>query len=66
MSWASRVGWVHGMGQAQLELRSVAWSDVLDLRVRIALHTADAQLRDEGNKLPRRPRCELMPSGEAA
>ena len=31
--------------QAQLELRSVA----LDLRVRIALHTADAQLRDEGN-----------------
>jgi len=35
--------------QAQLELRSVAWPDALDLRVRIALHTADAQLRDEGN-----------------
>ncbi len=35
--------------QAQLELRSVARPDELDLRVRIALHTADAQLRDEGN-----------------
>ena len=35
--------------RAQLELRSVVWSDELDLRVRIALHTADAQLRDEGN-----------------
>ena len=35
--------------QAQLELRSVAWPGALDLRVRIALHTADAQLRDEGN-----------------
>jgi predicted ATPase/class 3 adenylate cyclase/DNA-binding CsgD family transcriptional regulator len=35
--------------QAQLELRSVAWPTALDLRVRIALHTADAQLRDEGN-----------------
>ena len=35
--------------QAQLELRSVVWPDALDLRVRIALHTADAQLRDEGN-----------------
>jgi predicted ATPase/class 3 adenylate cyclase/DNA-binding CsgD family transcriptional regulator len=35
--------------QAQLELRSAARSDALDLRVRIALHTADAQLRDEGN-----------------
>ena len=35
--------------QAQLELRSVVWPDGLDLRVRIALHTADAQLRDEGN-----------------
>jgi class 3 adenylate cyclase len=35
--------------QAQLQLRSVASSDELDLRVRIALHTADAQLRDEGN-----------------
>ena len=35
--------------QAQLELRSAAGSDPLDLRVRIALHTADAQLRDEGN-----------------
>ncbi|MBV8989606.1 MAG: adenylate/guanylate cyclase domain-containing protein, partial [Solirubrobacterales bacterium] len=35
--------------QAQLELRAVAWPDGLELRVRIALHTADAQLRDEGN-----------------
>ena len=35
--------------QAQLELRSVAWPTALELRVRIALHTADAQLRDEGN-----------------
>ncbi|MBV9797145.1 MAG: adenylate/guanylate cyclase domain-containing protein, partial [Solirubrobacterales bacterium] len=35
--------------QAQLELRSVEWPDGLELRVRIALHTADAQLRDEGN-----------------
>jgi predicted ATPase/class 3 adenylate cyclase len=35
--------------QAQVELRSVAWPDGLDLRVRMALHTADAQLRDEGN-----------------
>ncbi len=35
--------------QAQLELRAVAWPDELELRVRIALHTADAQLRDEGN-----------------
>jgi predicted ATPase/class 3 adenylate cyclase/DNA-binding CsgD family transcriptional regulator len=35
--------------QAQLELRSVSRPDTLDLRVRIALHTADAQLRDEGN-----------------
>ena len=34
--------------QAQLELRSLVWPDGLDLRVRIALHTADAQLRDEG------------------
>ena len=25
------------------------WPDGFDLRVRIALHTADAQLRDEGN-----------------
>ena len=35
--------------QAQLELHSVVWPDGLDLRVRIALHTADAQLRDDGN-----------------
>ena len=35
--------------QAQLKLRSAVWPDGLDLRVRIALHTADAQLRDEGN-----------------
>ena len=35
--------------QAQLELRSLVWPDGFDLRVRIALHTADAQLRDEGN-----------------
>lgn len=35
--------------QAQLELRSAVWTEGLDLRVRIALHTADAQLRDEGN-----------------
>ena len=35
--------------QAQLELRSLVWPDGFDLRVRVALHTADAQLRDEGN-----------------
>ena len=35
--------------QAQRELRAFSWPDGMDLRVRIALHTADAQLRDEGN-----------------
>ncbi|HUO71945.1 MAG TPA: LuxR C-terminal-related transcriptional regulator [Solirubrobacteraceae bacterium] len=35
--------------QAQRELRAFSWSDGIDVRVRIALHTADAQLRDEGN-----------------
>jgi predicted ATPase/class 3 adenylate cyclase/DNA-binding CsgD family transcriptional regulator len=34
---------------AQRELRAFAWPDGIDLRVRIALHTADAQLRDDGN-----------------
>jgi predicted ATPase/class 3 adenylate cyclase/DNA-binding CsgD family transcriptional regulator len=35
--------------QAQRELRASSWPDGIDMRVRIALHTADAQLRDEGN-----------------
>ena len=35
--------------EAQLQLHAHAWPGGLDLRVRIALHTADAQLRDEGN-----------------
>jgi class 3 adenylate cyclase len=35
--------------EAQLALRSHLWPDGLELRVRIALHSADAQLRDEGN-----------------
>ena len=35
--------------QAQRELRAFSWPDGIDVRVRIALHTADAQLRDEGN-----------------
>src|ERR1700749_4446010 len=35
--------------QAQRELRSFPWPDAIGLGVRIALHTADAQLRDEGN-----------------
>jgi predicted ATPase/class 3 adenylate cyclase/DNA-binding CsgD family transcriptional regulator len=35
--------------QAQRALRAHAWPDGLELRVRIALYTADAQLRDEGN-----------------
>jgi predicted ATPase/class 3 adenylate cyclase/DNA-binding CsgD family transcriptional regulator len=35
--------------EAQLELHSHVWPDGLELRVRVALHTADAQLRDEGN-----------------
>jgi predicted ATPase/class 3 adenylate cyclase/DNA-binding CsgD family transcriptional regulator len=35
--------------QAQRELHSFSWPEGIDLRVRIALHTADAQLRDEGN-----------------
>src|SRR5262249_51399744 len=33
--------------QAQLELQRHQWPDGMQLRVRIALHTADAQLRDE-------------------
>ena len=35
--------------QAQRELHSCAWPEGMNLRVRIALHTAEAQLRDEGN-----------------
>jgi class 3 adenylate cyclase len=35
--------------EAQLQLHAHSWPAGLDLRVRIALHTADAQLRDEGN-----------------
>src|SRR3984885_11934657 len=34
---------------AQRALAAQAWPGELDLRVRIALHTAEAQLRDEGN-----------------
>jgi predicted ATPase/class 3 adenylate cyclase/DNA-binding CsgD family transcriptional regulator len=34
---------------AQRALATQAWPGELDLRVRIALHTAEAQLRDEGN-----------------
>lgn len=34
---------------AQRALSSQAWPEGLKLRVRIALHTAEAQLRDEGN-----------------
>jgi len=30
-------------------LAAQVWPDGLQLRVRIALHTAEAQLRDEGN-----------------
>src|SRR5947209_4596907 len=33
----------------QRELHSHRWPDGVALRVRLALHTADAQLRDEGN-----------------
>jgi predicted ATPase/class 3 adenylate cyclase/DNA-binding CsgD family transcriptional regulator len=35
--------------EAQLALSAQAWPSGLELRVRIALHTAEAQLRDEGN-----------------
>jgi predicted ATPase/class 3 adenylate cyclase/DNA-binding CsgD family transcriptional regulator len=35
--------------EAQLGLTTQAWPGGLQLRVRIALHTAEAQLRDEGN-----------------
>jgi predicted ATPase/DNA-binding CsgD family transcriptional regulator len=35
--------------QAQREFASHRWPEGLELRVRIALHTADAQLRDQGN-----------------
>jgi predicted ATPase/class 3 adenylate cyclase/DNA-binding CsgD family transcriptional regulator len=35
--------------QVQLGLHRHQWPDGMQLRVRIALHTADAQLRDEGN-----------------
>jgi predicted ATPase/class 3 adenylate cyclase/DNA-binding CsgD family transcriptional regulator len=35
--------------QAQRELHGFEWPESIELRVRIALHTADAQLRDEGN-----------------
>jgi predicted ATPase/class 3 adenylate cyclase/DNA-binding CsgD family transcriptional regulator len=34
---------------AQRAIAAQTWPDGLDLRVRIALHTAEAQLRDEGN-----------------
>jgi class 3 adenylate cyclase len=35
--------------EAQLALSTRKWPDGLQLRVRIGLHTAEAQLRDEGN-----------------
>ncbi len=35
--------------EAQRALTAQVWPDGLQLRVRIALHTAEAQLRDEGN-----------------
>jgi class 3 adenylate cyclase len=35
--------------EAQLALSGQAWPGGLELRVRMALHTAEAQLRDEGN-----------------
>src|SRR5215204_1748452 len=35
--------------QAQRALHTRPWPDEMELGVRIALHTADAQLRDEGN-----------------
>ena len=35
--------------QTQRELASCQWPEGMQLRVRIALHTADAQLRDQGN-----------------
>jgi hypothetical protein len=34
---------------AQRALHAQRWPGELDLKVRFALHTADAQLRDEGN-----------------
>src|ERR1700733_8244495 len=41
---------------AQRALAAQAWPGELDLRVRIALHTAEAQLRDEGNYFGAPPR----------
>ena len=35
--------------EAQLALHRQVWPEGIDLRVRIAVHTAEAQLRDEGN-----------------
>ena len=35
--------------EAQRALQETAWPGGIDLQVRIALHTAEAQLRDEGN-----------------
>src|SRR5579884_1978856 len=35
--------------QSQLALCAERWEDGMELGVRVALHTADAQLRDEGN-----------------
>src|SRR5437763_12049557 len=35
--------------EAQRRLHSAPWPDGMHLRVRIALHTAEAQLRDAGN-----------------
>ena len=35
--------------QSQVALRAEQWEDGMELGVRIALHTADAQLRDAGN-----------------
>jgi predicted ATPase/class 3 adenylate cyclase/DNA-binding CsgD family transcriptional regulator/tetratricopeptide (TPR) repeat protein len=35
--------------EAQRALHAHTWPGGIDLRVRVALHTADAQLRDEGN-----------------
>src|ERR1700733_8945388 len=52
---------------AQRALAAQAWPGELDLRVRIALHTAEAQLRDEGNyfgiALSRCPRLRAIAHG---
>jgi hypothetical protein len=52
--------------EAQLALARQAWPGEIKLTVRIALHTAEAQLRDEGNyfgvALSRAPDCEESPT----